>query len=310
MVNLGINFLADGVEINGTAYKAGDLLRLAGLALVALFCAWLVGLLVRLLLRGAPKFEPWQPPYANAWHDPNSAQGRRQAWQFHAQNCLIEAPPVPNQLTIIKRLADDAGQSLGGWRIKAMRTTQYDVYGRINRSEVVMPVKLSKQLTKLARRAPELSDEQLTKAAQPIARRIGRLALSPIDKQNRMLPLALDMRFEGERDAARVVFELYQYRADGWRMIDQWHPELVSPGARIQEQYSFSLKGQLPGERDREFKSRLREDLAGLLLGLLRQAPVQDAGQVDRAGLEDAPQASETETEKQASAPDDDTAAS
>ena len=299
VVNLGINFLPDGFEMNGAAYKTGDLLRMAGLALAAIFCVWLISLLLRLLLRGAPRFEPWQPPYsANSWHDPNSTQGRRQAWQFHAQNCLIEAPRAPNQVTVIKRLTDDDGLSLGGWRVKALRTTQYDVYGRINRSEVVMPQKLGKQLTRLARRAPGLSDEQLTKAALPIARRIGRLALGPIEKQNLALPLALDMRFEGERDVARVVFELYQYHAEAWRMIDQWQPELGSHVARIPEHYSFSLNGQLPGESEREFKTRLREDLTGLLLGTLRQAPPPESGLDDSAGVDDEPRSAEKWTRK------------
>ena len=116
LVNLGIDFLADGIAVNGNRYGSGELLRFGGVMLVALFCLWLLSLILRLVFRRPPKFEPWQPPYAvNNWHDPNSALGRRQSWQFHAQNSTISAAPAPNQVTVIKRLTDNAGNSLGGW---------------------------------------------------------------------------------------------------------------------------------------------------------------------------------------------------
>ena len=135
LVNLGIDFLADGIAVNGNRYGSGELLRFAGVTLVALFCLWLLSLILRLVFRRPPKFEPWQPPYAvDNWHDPNSALGRRQSWQFHAQNSTISAAPAPNQVTVIKRLTDNAGNNLGGWKINAVRTAQYDIYGRISRN--------------------------------------------------------------------------------------------------------------------------------------------------------------------------------
>ncbi len=272
LVNIGINFLSDGVEINEVRYGSGDLLGFGGLILVALFCLWLLSLALRLVFRRPPKFETWQPPYAvSAWHDPNSALGRRQGWQFHAQNCMIDAPRAPNQVTVIKRLTDDNGVSLGAWRIQAVRTTQYDIYGRISRSEVVMPQRINKQLTRIARQAPVLDSDELRTAIQPVAQRLCRHALAAVEKQNRMLPLALDMRFEGALGEARVHFELYQYRSDAWHLIDHWEPELGKLGARIPEQFTFSLNGQLPGESYREFKSRLRDDLTQLLIGLLSE---------------------------------------
>lgn len=279
LVNLGLDFAPGGFAINGAFTSFGDLLRLAGLLFVALFGLWLLSLALRLILRGAPKFDAWQPPYAvNAWHDPNSALGRRQSWQFHAQNCLLDAPRAPDQVAVIKRLTNEAGIGLGGWKFKALRTAQYDVYGRINRTEVVMPHSISRQLTRIVKRAPGLDEDQLAKAITPVARRIARQALGAIEKQNRQLPLALDMRLEGDPSEALVVFELYQYHGDAWRMIDQWEPEMGMLGARIPEHYSFSLNGQLPGEVYREYRRRLRDDLARLLTGLVMQDSPGDMG--------------------------------
>ncbi len=278
LVNLGINFLADGIEVNGSRYSGGDLLGFAGVILAALFCLWLLSLLLRLIFRRPPKFEPWQPPYAvSTWYDPNSALGRRQSWQFHAQNCTIDAPRLPNQVAVIKRLTDEADRNLGGWTIKAVRTVQYDIYGRISRSEVVMPGKIGKRLTRIAKRAPGLDRAELRKAIEPVAQRLCRYALGAVEKQNRMLPLAMDMRFEGLQGEARVHFELYQYRSDAWHLIDQWEPEMGKLGARIPEHFTFSLNGQLPGENYREFRARLREDVTQLLVGLVSEREVDSA---------------------------------
>ena len=296
LVNLGINFRADGVEINGRRFSGGEMLAIAGIAGVALFCLWLLSLALRLVFRRPPKFEPWQAPYAaGAWHDPNSAPGRRQGWQFHAQNCTIDAPRVPNQVTVIKRLTDDIGVNLGGWEIKAVRTVQYDIYGRISRTEVVMPRSVNKQLTRIARRARQLDHTALRKAIQPVAKRLCRHALAAIEKQNRMLPLALDMRFEGAPGEVRVHFELYQYRNDAWHLIDEWEPEMGKVGARVPEHFTFSLNGQLPGESYREYKARLRDDVVQLLVGLF-SAYHHDSGAADDGGY------SEPQQEKEPSA--------
>ena len=309
LVNLGIDFRADGVDINGRRYGSGELLGIAGILLAALFCLWLLSLALRLVFRRSPKFEPWQPPYAaGAWHDPNSALGRRQSWQFHAQNCTIDAPRVPNQVTVIKRLTDDAGVNLGGWEIKAVRTTQYDIYGRISRTEVVMPRKINKQLTRIARRARRLDQAELRKAILPVAKRLCRHALAAIEKQNRMLPLALDMRFEGEQGEARVHFELYQYRSDAWHLVDEWAPEMGKLGARVPEQFTFSLNGQLPGESYREYKARLRDDVTQLLAGLFSEHDLDSAPAADDDGQAQLqPETAEGEAGWPYAGPDDET---
>ncbi len=299
LLNIGINFRDGGIEVNGAFYSpAALLLRLVGL-LLALFCLWLLSLALRLIFRRPPKFEPWQPPYAlNSWQDPDSTAGRRQNWQYHAQNSRISAARAPDQVTVIKRLTDREGTVLGAWSFVAMRTVQYDIYGRISRSEVVMPRSLLRALNRVIRRASQLDSAELNRALTPIAKRLSRRALSGVEKQNASLWLALEMRLEGQAEAARVLFELYQYRSDAWHRIDQWQPELAATGARLPEQFSYTLNGQLPGETYREFKRRLAADIASLLADML--SPQQAAN-------EEAPREA-TETNEPAPALDDETA--
>ncbi len=280
LVNLGFNFQDDGIEVNGRGYSQRDLLIFAGMTLAALFCLWLLSLILRLIFRRPPKFEPWQPPYAvNNWHDPNSALGRRQAWQFHAQSSAISAAGAPDQVTVIKRLLGRDGDILGGWMVRAVRTAQYDIYGRISRSEVVMSRKINQQLNRIMRRAPGLDTVELRKALTPVSKRLCKSALAAIEKQNRALPLALDMRLDGLQGEVRILFELYQYRNSAWHLIDHWEPELGQTGARVPEHLTFTLNGQLPGENYKEFKARLRDDMTNLLAGMLHHQ--QNGGAAD-----------------------------
>ncbi len=280
LVNLGFNFQAHGIEVNGRSYSQNDLLIVAVMALAALFCLWLLSLILRLIFRRPPKFEPWQPPYAvNDWHDPNSALGRRQAWQFHAQSSAIAAAGAPDQVTVIKRLLGIDGDILGGWTIQAIRTAQYDIYGRISRSEVVMSRKINKQLNRIMRRAPDLDTVELRKALTPVSKGLCKSALAAIEKQNRALPLALDMRLDGLQGEVRILFELYQHRHSAWHLIDHWEPELGQTGARVPEHLTFTLNGQLPGENYKEFKTRLRADMTNLLAGMLHHQ--QNGGAAD-----------------------------
>lgn len=272
LVNLGLNFQAEGIEVNGRSYSRTDLLIFAGMTLAALFCLWLLSLILRMIFRRPPKFEQWQPPYAvNNWHDPNSALGRRQGWQFHAQSSAISAAGAPDQVTVIKRLLSQDGDILGGWTIKAIRTVQYDIYGRISRTEVVMSRKINRQLNRVLRRAPGMDSVALRKALEPVSKRLCKSALAAIEKQNRALPLAMDMRLEGLQGEVRIMFELYQFRNEAWRLIDQWEPEIGQIGARIPEHFTFTLNGQLPGENYKEYKARLRDDMTKLLAGMLHQ---------------------------------------
>ena len=270
VVNAGINIDENGLELNGNRYTLSQILIGLAPVIAGLFLLWLLSLILRLLLYPSPKFGAWHPPYAvNVYHDPDSTMGRRQSWQPHAQNSAITAPCQPNHVVVLKRLLDMDGRALGGWKIKAIRTVQYDMYGHINRTEVIMSAKLTRQLNKALRRASQADQQQLHQMIQPIARQLRKAALKPIHKQNMMLPIALDFRFEGQYDEVRVVFELHQCRGDAWHLIDQWEPTFGMAGANIPESFTYTLQGLLPGETPKAYKKRLQEDMARLLAGLL-----------------------------------------
>ena len=270
VVNAGINIDENGLEINGNRYTLSQILIGLAPVIAGLFLLWLLSLILRLLLYPSPKFGAWHPPYAvNVYHDPDSTMGRRQSWQPHAQNSAIAAPCQPDHVVVLKRLLDMDGRALGGWTIKAIRTVQYDMYGHINRTEVIMSAKLTRRLNKALRRAGQADQQQLHQMLQPIARQLGKAALKPIHKQNMMLPIALDFRFEGKYDEVRVVFELHQCRGGAWHLIDQWEPTFGMAGANIPESFTYTLQGLLPGETPKAYKKRLQEDMARLLAGLL-----------------------------------------
>lgn len=268
-------FLGDSIAVNDSQLDYGTAL-LAFLALLAAlaFCLWLLSLALRLLFRQPPKFDAWQPPYAhNNWYDMNSTLGRRQSWQYHAQNNLLGEATAPDQLVLVKHLLGKQKEVMGNWRVKAMRSIQYDIYGRISRTEVLMPRGVIEKLNRLLQRAPTQDEATRRKAIEALAKRISRVTLSPIEKQNLPLPIALEIRFESQSGEARILFELYQHRGEDWQLLDAWEPDLGQTGARIPEQFNFTLNGQLPGEAAREYKSRLQTDVAALLLRMLTQLP-------------------------------------
>ena len=270
LLNIGVKNLEEGIQINNNVFSRTQILVGILVLVLGLVLLWFVSLILRLIFRRSPSFDVWQPPYAlGAYFDPDSTQGRRQSWQYHAQNSAINAPCTPDHLVVVKRLVNAEGYSLGSWIIKAIRSEQYDIYGRISRTEAIMPRKIVKQLNKIARRSGEMDNQQLNKALQPIANRMSKAALRRIEKQNRSLPIALDMRFEGAAGEAHIVFELYQCRNAAWHLVDQWEPELGMIGSQIPEQFTYSFNGMLPGESYREFKARISHDLTGLLGGLL-----------------------------------------
>ncbi len=305
LLNIGIKILEEGIQINdsvfsGTQILVGILVLALGLVLI-----WFLSLILRLIFRRSPSFDVWQPPYAaEAYVDPNSTAGRRQAWQYHAQNSAINAPCTPERPIVVKRLVNAEGHSLGSWIIKAIRSEQYDIYGRVSRSEAVMPRKIVKQLNNIAGRSGEMDNQQLNNALQPIAKQMSKAALRRIEKQNRSLPIALDIRFEGIAGEARIVFELYQCRNAAWHLIDQWEPELGMTGSRVPEQFTYSLNGMLPGENYREFKARVPHDLTVLLGGLLYHHQSASATGMSSAGSDQSPDSS---SGSNLDAPSDDT---
>lgn len=305
LLNIGIKNLEEAIQINDSVFSRTQILVGILVLALGLVLLWFISLILRLIFRRSPSFDVWQPPYAaSAYFDPDSTQGRRQSWQYHAQNSAINAPCAPDHLVVVKRLVNAEGHSLGSWTIKAIRSEQYDIYGRISRTEAVMPRKIVKQLNKLAGRSGELDNQGLNKVLQPMAKRMSKAALRRIEKQNRSLPIALDIRFEGTAGEAHIVFELYQCRNAAWHLIDQWEPELGLIGGRIPEQFTYSLNGMLPGETYREFKARIPHDLTVLLGGLLyHHQSASEAGMSSAGSGQDPDSTSESNLDE----PSDDT---
>lgn len=270
VIEVGIKRLDEGIQVNQDVYTNEQILIGVAGVTVGLVLLWFFTLILRLLFRRPPTFGTWQPPYAmNTYHDPSSTLGRRQGWQTHAQNGTIFEACSQNNVIALKRLTDIEGNILGTWDIKSMRTVQYDMYGRINRTEVIMSSKLLKKLNKVAHRAQKYDNEKLRKAVQPIAKSISKQASKPINKKSAILPIALDMRFEGKHGEVRIMFELYQCRNGAWHVIDQWEPEMAIIGHKIIENYTYTLNGQLPGEAYKAYKKRLVDDIAWILSGML-----------------------------------------
>lgn len=270
ILNIGIKRLDDGLQVNQDFYSTRDLLIGAGVIAMGLVLLWFMSLILRLLFSRKPVFGTWTPPYAQQpYYDPNSTMGRRNSWQTHAQNGTIFETCSQNNVVALKRLLDMEGDILGEWTIKAIRTVQYDMYGRISRTEVIMPSKVVKKLNKVAQRSQNYDNPKLKKAVQPIAKDIAKHASKPINKKSAILPIALDFRFEGKHGEVRIVFELYQCRNHGWHLIDQWEPEMAIVGHKITESYTYTLNGQLGGETYKQYKKRLVDDVAWLLGGML-----------------------------------------
>jgi len=308
LLNVGIKILEEGIQINDSVFSGTQILVGILVLALGLVLLWFVSLILRLIFRRSPSFDIWQPPYTSeAYIGRNLLAERLMAWEYRAQNSAINAPCTPGQWEVVKRLVNAEGHTWSSWIIKAIRSEQYDIYGRLSRSESVMPRKIVKQLNKIAGRSGEMDDQQLNKALQPIAKRMSKAALRRIEKQNRSLPIALDIRFEGFAGEAHIKFELYQCgNADWGDPIVKWKckPELGMIGSRVPEQFTYSLNGMLPGENYREFKTRIPHDLTVLLGGLLYHHQSASATGMSSAGSAQSP---DSTSGSNLAAPSDDT---
>jgi len=277
LLNLRVRSSPDGIEIGDTRMSYASLQLAAVLALlVVLFLAVFLFLLRRILRRPA-RFQPWQPPYRmEHWQDPNSQLGRRQAWQFQAQNNCLDSPRSHQQVAVIKHLKNRAGEAFASWTVTQMRSSQYDDYGRIQRSETLMPSKLCQQLTDLAQEAATADDSQLQPALTDLAQRVSKRALAGIEKKHSQLPLVLDVQFTSAGDA-QVAFELYQCYNSAWHIVDAWAAELGEHEPEPREQFTFTLHGRRSGESYRDFKRRLPQDLQQLFTRMLSHKEQQRA---------------------------------
>ena len=240
---------------------------------ILLILIWMVTVILRLLFVQPPVFSTWQPPYAHSpLLDPNSTAGRRQLWQQHAQSDTLPLPCTPGSFMARKVLVGMNGAKLGGWRIIAMRISQYDMYGRVARSQTLAANGVVKRVDRVLRKATGKSPDKLQRMLRPAVSGLFR-DFARRSKRTPTLPVALDIRFQGLHGEVRIVFELYQCIDNQWHIIDQWEPEMTVLSGSITENFSYSLTGQHTGETLRQFRQRLQNDITQMLTSMIQQPP-------------------------------------
>ncbi|NWG18631.1 MAG: hypothetical protein HXY41_18580 [Chloroflexi bacterium] len=228
-------------------------------------------LILRLMTRRPPDFGSWQPAYTSLFPaDPHSTAGRRQQWQPYAQNGTLPPICAENSVQAFKRLFGVDGVYFSGWSVTAARICQYDMYGRIHRSQVLAPPRLVRRLNSVARRQHKLTGEQIERRLRPAAGWLANRLRAQVNERSAALPVALDLRFQGKHGEVRIVFELYRCQQGEWLLLDQWEPEMTIPGKTIAESYTYSFHGLRPGETLRLFGQRLQDELTRTLAEMIR----------------------------------------
>ncbi len=260
----------------GFSLDLGDPLSIAlvvGILVVVVVLLWVLTVIVRLLFAHPPTLPAWQAPYViTPLIDPNSTNGRRQLWQQHAQSDTLPTPCAPGNYMVRKLLIGSSGVKLAGWRVTGLRVSQYDRYGRVARSQTVMPKRAVKLLDRAVRKSPSLDWERAQRAVRPVARALTAAILKKTNQQNAILPIALDIRFVGMHGEIGIMFELYGCNGSTWQEIDHWEPEMRVVNGSIHENFTYTLLGQHPEEARKPFRRRLESDLT-LLLAAMVQAP-------------------------------------
>ena len=253
-------------------------LRLVCLAsIVILMIFWFVSIVVRALFSRPPRFGIWQPPYGMIpVYDQNTIEGRRQGWQQVAQNGLLLAPPTEGNIHPVKLLMSADGTNLDNWKVTAMRLSQYDVYGRIARTQVIADRKWVKRMNKVLKKRNSIDEAKLQKMVRPITGAMVKQFTKKVKNKTAFLPVAFDIRWEGKHGDVRIIFELYQFSERAWYRIDQWDPMMQVVSRSMQENYTFTIHGKENAEKMRDFRDRLRDDLIWLLLESFRIEAVQE----------------------------------
>lgn len=273
-------FVIPGLNLEFDTSDRDQMLIAAGIGASFLLMLLIVILILRLLFRRPPTFGNWQPPYATMPPlDPNSTYGRRQLWQQHAQNNVVPAPCKRGSIHARKVLLGMDGAYLSGWRIMAIRMTQYDMYGRVSRSQILAPGGAVRRMDRTARKAAGLDSEKLRRRVRPVARTLANRFKKKVNKRSAMLPIALDVRLQGTHGEVRILFELHECDNGQPQKIDYWEPEMTVLGKTIHESYTFTIHGQSGGETLREFRRRLKDDIERVLVDLLRAPGIAGAAE-------------------------------
>ncbi|MBL8146989.1 MAG: hypothetical protein JNL34_11450 [Anaerolineae bacterium] len=241
----------------------------------------LIGLLLvlaaRLLRRPAPSFPLWQPPYVpQAMLNPATQAGARAGWQEHAASDALPYPCLPFDHAARKILLGMDGVKLHNWRFDGLRAVQYDMYGRIGRTQVIaskgMIKRLNKQLAKSQPRPGKRprKPESIAKAVGPSAAWLANRLIRSTERTP-SLPIALDLRLTGDHGTIRIQFELYTCGDGSWQLIDSWEPEMMLRGGVIAENFSYTFYGRTADESKRALRRRLRKDIAQRLGQMIAQ---------------------------------------
>lgn len=246
---------------------------LIGAGGILLILIWMFTVILRLLFSRPPTFTTWQPPYVSSpLMNPNSTAGRRQLWQQHAQGDALPLTCAPGNFMARKMLIGMNGGKLAGWRVTAMRISQYDMYGRVARSQTIAVDSVVKRIDSAVRRSAKLNPKRIQGAVRPAVKRLLR-DFRKRSKRTPSLPVALDIRLKGTHGEVRIIFELHQCVDNQWQMVDQWEPEMTILSGSIFENFTYSLYGQRPGESMRQFQQRLQDDLVEILIAMIQQPP-------------------------------------
>ncbi|MBL8154371.1 MAG: hypothetical protein JNM70_09320, partial [Anaerolineae bacterium] len=256
-----------------------QLVVLVGVCAGGLVLLFLLIVIVRLIFRRQPVATVWQPPYASpVLADPNTQAGRRQQWQFHAQNSQAPVLAAAEEtLQIRKLLSGVDGANLAGWQVTGLHLVQYDMYGRIHRSQIQASRSAVKRLNGVIRQRAQLSPEQTRKRLRPVAADLVKRIGKKWNDRTAMLPLALDIRWQGKVGEAQIWFELMRCQRGLWHILDRWMPEMAVTGKTLDENFTYTLAGLRGGETLKRLPSRLEEDLILVFLDVLTPQTVQAA---------------------------------
>jgi hypothetical protein len=247
--------------------------------------------LFRVLFRRPPSFGNWQPPYATMPPlDPNSTYGRRQAWQQHASHNTVPIPCQPGQVKARKVLLGTDGRYLSGWSILAARLTQFDMYGRVSRSQVLGSKRSIKRMNGLAKNTGKFDERKLAKKVRPVAKSLSKQFRKKMSRRSAMLPSALDLRLRGTHGEVRILFELYDCRHNQPFLLDRWEPEMMVMSKMIYESYTCTIQGQRGGESYKDFRRRLPKDLEQILVDMFRVVMVAPEPTAPPTSPQDPPQ--------------------
>lgn len=265
-----------GTDIEIDLNDPNDLAIIGGIIASVLVMIVLIVLILRLLFRRRPTFANWQPPYATMPHiDPNSPAGQRQQWQQYAQNNLLPMPCQEGVAHARKMLLGMDGFYLSGWRVHALRMTQYDMYGRVARSQVTATQGQIKRINRAIRRLSTLEESAIRRRITPVANAMARQFRKRVTKRSAMLPIAIDIQLQGTHGEVRIIFELHRCQYGRYQQLDAWEPEMIVTGKSIQEIYTYTIFGQTGGETYRDFRRRIAGDLQQAFVDLLHNPQSQ-----------------------------------